>query len=128
MLRKNAIGGLRLRNDSNILICEDCSLGKYTQSEIPRKAKHSKVGIPDVAYSNVCEQLKEKSKIYALYFVAFVIIAARWTTVYPTKKKTEVFAHFQSFLAYSERSTGKKLKALLSNGGSEYVSREFNTF
>lgn len=43
----------------------------------------------------------------------------------PNEKKFDLFAHFHSFLAYSERRTSKKLKFLQSGGSDEYVNRAF---
>ena len=42
--------------------------------------------------------------------------------------KDEVFSRFQEFKALVENQTGRKIKALRSNSGGEYMSKDFNHF
>ena len=48
--------------------------------------------------------------------------------VYVLKRKSEVFNRFQMWKALVENESGKKLKVLRTDGGSEYTSTEFEHF
>ena len=43
-------------------------------------------------------------------------------------KKSEVFEAFKQFTAYAENITGKTIKYLQSDNGTEYLSKEFEDF
>lgn len=51
-----------------------------------------------------------------------------WVTVYLIRSKFESFGSFKNHLSTSERQTGSKKKFLLSGGGGEYVSTEFQSY
>ena len=44
------------------------------------------------------------------------------------QKKDQTFPKFCAFKALVEKESGKKIKALRSDNGGEYVSQEFNNF
>ena len=50
---------------------------------------------------------------------------SRHTWIYPMRKKSEVFGHFQQFKAEAEKSTGQHVRFLRSYGDKEYFSDEF---
>lgn len=109
-------------------MCEACTFGKQTRSKIPRKAKHPKVNILEVAHSDVFGPVVENSEGGTLYSVAFIDEESRWTTIYPMKKKSNVIDHFHNLLVYSERNTNKKLKAMQLDEEGENESRKFGKF
>lgn len=47
--------------------------------------------------------------------------------MYPITSKPVVFGCYQKFLFYTERKTGKKLKALKSDNRREHASKEFSS-
>ena len=53
---------------------------------------------------------------------------SRKTWIYFLKKKDEAFMWFRTFKALVETLTGKKIKILRTNNGTEYESNEFNDF
>ena len=62
------------------------------------------------------------------YFVTFIDDATRKVWVYTIKSKDETFACFQRFLSSVENQSGKKVKALRSDNGGEYISKQFAYF
>lgn len=44
------------------------------------------------------------------------------------KEKTEVFKKFKEFKAYAENQTGKKIKILRTDNGTEYVNKMMDDF
>lgn len=76
----------------------------------------------------VCGPIEFTLKGEARYFFKFIEEFFCWVAVYPIDAITKVLKFFQKFLCYAERSTGKTLKALQSNGGGEYVGNAFQLF
>ena len=48
--------------------------------------------------------------------------------VYFIKAKSEVFKCFNVFKQHVEKQTGRKIKAISSDNGREFVNKDFNTF
>jgi len=63
-----------------------------------------------------------------LYYAIFVDDFSRKTWIYFLKKKDEVFKWFHSFKALVENQTGKKIKILRIDNGTEYESKECNDY
>jgi transposase InsO family protein len=84
----------------------------------------------------VCELLK--SDICELWIIAsigelstyhfFIDDFSRNSWVYFMRKKSDALEDFNIFVALVERQSGKKVKALMSDNGGEYCSKEFEAF
>ena len=68
------------------------------------------------------------SKGGSKYFVVFIDDYLRWCEVAFISKKSEVLNVFKKFKAEVENSTGKKIKCLQSDNGTEFVNRESDQF
>ena len=64
----------------------------------------------------------------ASYFVTFINGATRKVWAFAMKSKDETFKCFKEFVSLMETQSGKKLKALRSDNGGEYISKEFIDF
>lgn len=128
MSTRNAVTGLQISDSAVTSTCSSCVAGKLTRSKIPKSASTSDHNVLDIVHSDVCGPMEINSKGGARYFVTFIDRASRWTTVYPISSKDEAFPRFKQFLALAERQTGRKLKALHTDGGGEYISKEFSDF
>ncbi len=53
---------------------------------------------------------------------------SRWLVVYPIKSKWDCFSCFCSFRNKVETQTGRKIRAIRSDGGGEYMSDQFKNF
>ena len=60
------------------------------------------------------------------YFVTFIDDFSRKLWTYLIKKKSEVIEVFTKFKSMVERQSGRKLKVLRTDGGGEYVSKDFD--
>ncbi|MCO5562243.1 hypothetical protein L7F22_015869 [Adiantum nelumboides] len=69
-----------------------------------------------------------KSHGGASYYVTFIDNATRQVWIYAMKSKNETFSYFKKFLSSVETQSKHKLKALCSDNGGEYVSKEFADF
>ena len=63
-----------------------------------------------------------------MYYAIFVDDFSCKTWIYFLKKKDEVFKSFRSFKALVENQTGKKIKILRTDNGTEYESNEVNDY
>ncbi|CAB0021134.1 unnamed protein product, partial [Nesidiocoris tenuis] len=72
--------------------------------------------------------MRTKSLGGASYFVTFTDEKSRYSRVYFLKHKNEVLENFKNFKNEVETFTGKKIKYLQSDNGTEYVNGSFNKF
>ena len=121
------LGYLPVLEYDDFPFCEHCIYGKHTRSTSP-PLKRSPVDQLELVHSDVCGPMPHKSLGGNLYFVTFIDDSTRKVWIYLLKKKDEVFAALQKFLALVENQSGKKVKALRSDNGGEYVSHEFKNF
>ena len=62
------------------------------------------------------------------YYVTFIDDFSRHTWIYPMRQKSEVFGHFQQFKAEAEKTIGRHVRCVRSDGGKEYLSDAFTTY
>jgi len=62
------------------------------------------------------------------YYVIFIDNFSMHTWIYFMKTKDEAFGQFQEFKALLESQMGRKIKALRSHTGGEYISKDFKRF
>lgn len=63
-----------------------------------------------------------------MYFVTFIKNHSRKLWTYLIKRNDEVFELFKKFKSMVERQSDQKLKVLKTDGGSKYVSKNFERF
>ena len=81
-----------------------------------------------VVHSDVHGKIETKSLSREEYFVTFIDDKSRFVWVYPLKHKSEVFKKFSEWRALLEKSSGMKVKVLLTDNGGEYMSKEFEEY
>jgi transposase InsO family protein len=64
----------------------------------------------------------------ARHFVTFIDDKSRKCFVYMIKRKSEVIDTFKYFKNYAENEIGKRVKAIRTDNGSEYVNNAFRNF
>lgn len=75
-------------------------------------------------HSDLCRRMNEKSLSGAEYFLSFIDNKTRCVWVYFLKSKDQVFEKFLEWKAMVEKSTRRKLKAICTDNGGEFTSRE----
>ena len=78
-------------------------------------------------HSDLCGKMNEKSLSGTEYFLSFIDDKTRYVWVYFFKSKNQVFEKFLDWKAMVERSTGRKLKAIRTDNGGEFTSKELET-
>jgi len=105
--------------------CEACLLGKMTKVPF--------IGFTERAYdllelvqTDVCGPMSMIARGGFQYFVTCTNDFSRYDYVYLMKHKSETFEKFKEFYNEVENQSGKKVKALRSYRGGEYLSHEFS--
>ena len=107
--------------------CKGCTLGKYTKSSFHDRDSRAEAILERVP-TDVCVPLLTASTVKQRYYVIFIDDYSRKCWIYFMQKKDQTFTKFCEFKALVEKESGKKIKALRSNNGGEYVSQEFKDF
>jgi transposase InsO family protein len=108
-------------------LCKYCVLGKQCRVRF-KPGKHKTEGILDYVHSDVWGPTKEASMGGSRYFVTFTDDFSRKLWVYFMKQKSEVFSKFKLWKAEVENQTGRKIKYLRSDNGTEYTDSRFQKF
>nr|GEZ77134.1 hypothetical protein [Tanacetum cinerariifolium]GEZ88137.1 hypothetical protein [Tanacetum cinerariifolium] len=101
-----------------------CRLGKMTRKPFPHQVERAKDLIV-LIHTDVCGPFRSMSREGASYFITFTDDFSHYGYVYLMKYKHEVFETFNIFQNEVEKQLGKKIKAIRSDRGGEYLSHEF---
>jgi transposase InsO family protein len=82
----------------------------------------------DYVLADVWGSASITSKGGSRYFVKYVDDYSRYAWIYFLKHKNEVFDIFKCLKAMVENRTGRKLKTLRSDNGTEYTDEAFKRF
>ncbi|PKU78070.1 Retrovirus-related Pol polyprotein from transposon TNT 1-94 [Dendrobium catenatum] len=109
-------------------VCEACLLGKHFRKSFPRESSSRAQKPLELIHTDVCGPIKPCSLGKSNYFLLFIDDFSRKTWVYFLKQKSEVFGIFKKFKAAVEKESGLKIKAMRSDRGGEFTSKEFQEF
>lgn len=124
LIGKGKVQGAKVKS---LPICEICIKGKQSQKPFP--ASNSRAGdVLELIHSDVCGPMRVNSHGGSRYFLTFIDDYSKWCELYTIKSKSEVFQKFKEFKNYVERRTGKKLKTIRSDNGTEYTNNEFKNY
>src|SRR6266481_1645686 len=108
--------------------CEHCILGKQAKAAVPwtRGGLRSE-GLLDKVFLDIMgpEDVPAGGKSYALNLVDD---ASRQTWLYFLAKKSDAITVFQEWQALVERESGRKVGILNTDNGSEYTSKEYESY
>ncbi|GJZ82559.1 retrotransposon protein, putative, ty1-copia subclass [Tanacetum coccineum] len=117
-------------NSSYLWHCRLAHIGKTRMQKLQREVLLESIN--DDSYDNdkceSCISVKHVSRKGASYFLTFTDDFSRYGYVYLLKHKHEVFETFKVFKSEVELQLGKKIKALRSDRGGEYLSQEFKDY
>ncbi|KAE8707740.1 TMV resistance protein N-like [Hibiscus syriacus] len=125
--KKEMVKGLPRINHPDQL-CEGCLAGKKFRKSFPKESETRAKKPLELIHTDVCGPIKLSSLGNNNYFLLFIDDFSRKTWVYFLKQKSEVFEVFKKFKAAVERESGRKIKAMRSDRGGEFTSREFQEF
>ncbi|XP_040372400.1 uncharacterized protein LOC112194950 [Rosa chinensis] len=108
--------------------CKDCTLGKQKVAFKLANCENKSKGLLDYIHSDVWGPAPVRSMGGFKYFVTFLDDFSRKIWVCFMREKSEVFTKFKEWKTEVENLTGRKIKYLRSNSGSEYRMKRFLQF
>ena len=108
-------------------VCKGCTLGKYVKSTFHDR-DNKENAILERVHSDVYGPFSMASTAKHKYYAIFIDDFSRKCWIFFVLKKDETFSKFIEFKALVEKEKGKKVKALRSDNGGEYVSNDFKEF
>ena len=112
----------------DMTFCEPCVEGKARQQPNPKQCYTRSANILDLIHSDVGGPLKAQSFGGKGYFVTFTDDCSIFVWVHFIRDKSEVFRKFHELVKELEKGTGRKVKALRSDRGGEYLSGEIKQY
>eukprot|EP00253_Pinus_taeda_P004562 PITA_04562 len=110
-------------------VCKGCAEGKHTRDLSPQVSqRHLRYCNWQLVHSDLSGMLPVTSLGGCSYYMTVTDDFSRKTWIYFLKKKDEAFMWFRTFKALVENMTGKKIKILRTDNGTEYESNEFKDF
>jgi hypothetical protein len=126
---ENIVHGLNIKGDQDKKeVCEDCQMGKQRKLPFSKSKEERASELLQKVHSDVVGPIKIPSFSGSKYFVTFIDEASNKVWIYLLKRKDEVFTKFKEFVSEVENQTGRKIKILQTDNGSEYCSTEFSDY
>ncbi|UYV63271.1 hypothetical protein LAZ67_2003604 [Cordylochernes scorpioides] len=126
--RENLVNGLPKGEFKSITSCETCIRGKQTRLPFPEISLTKSTEPLQLIHSDICGPMRTKSYGGALYFATFIDDFSRMIFTFVMKQKSEIFKGFKLFKRFSEKQTGKKIKAIRSDNAAEYLNSDFKEY
>jgi len=106
-------------------VCKPCQTGKLTRTQFKSKSVPSTNKPLQLVHLDLCGPSRKEGTGKENYFMLVIDDYSRLTWVAFLKEKSEAFAKFKIFKALTENQTGRKIKAIRSDRGGEFSSRQF---
>lgn len=123
---ENLVHGMKLKfpNEINCAVClkSKCTTKPFTHSQ--NRASN----LLEIIHTDICGPVNKDSIGGARYILTFIDDRSRFVFVYFLKNKDETFEKFREFKTMVECQTGKKIKVLRSDNGTEFVNNNFDTY
>jgi hypothetical protein len=114
--------------EKKTLVCEPCILGKQTHESFPKELVSEGSTEPlQLVHMDVCGPMPKASKGGSRYLATSLDDYSKLSVVQPLKKKNDIAAVAEGVLAHLELQTGKKIKAMQTDRGGEYVNEKMTT-
>lgn len=104
--------------------CESCLLGKMTKAPF-NKYNERATELLALVHTDVCGPFGTSARGGYSYFITFTDDYSRYGYVFLMRHKSESLEKFKEFQSEVENQLEKKIKALRSDRGGEYLSNEF---
>lgn len=109
-------------------ICESCILAKEKESPFPNAPAHRATEVLELVHADISGKIHEPSLGGSRYFFTLTDDYSRYTWTFPMRAKSDTFSYFQDWLTTAQRQTGKLLKILRTDNGTEFVNSFFDDF
>lgn len=109
-------------------VCEGCVIAKQTRTSFPNQAVFRAQKPLQLVHADLCGPITPTSIGGSKYFLLLIDDFSRWMWVYTLSEKLEAFSVFKRFKLMVEKSSGYKIKALRTDRGGEFTSKDFTSF
>ena len=82
----------------------------------------------ELVHTDVCGPMSTQAKGGYEYFITFTDDLSRYGYVYLMRRKSETFEKFKEFRVEVENQLGKRIKAIRSDRGGEYLLEDFKYY
>lgn len=124
-MRDGAVLGIDFKKNSlEIERCETCAMGKQCRQPFKKSETETK-GILDLIHSDMMGPMETLSIGKARYILTFIDDFSRKVFCYFLKNKSDAFERFVELKNFVENQTERKIKALRTDNGTEYLSTRF---
>ena len=128
LVKREMVRGLDFEYKQAPEFCEPCARGKSHRLPFKRKSERRTRQPLELVHSDMCGKIGTKSLSGGEYFVSLIDDYTRYSWIFVLKRKSDVCSQFKKWKAQVENSTGKRIKALRSDNGGEYTSKEFTLY
>ncbi|KAL0455123.1 UNVERIFIED_CONTAM: Retrovirus-related Pol polyprotein from transposon RE2 [Sesamum latifolium] len=104
--------------------CESCLKGKMTKKPFVGQTAIAN-DLLDLVHTDVCGPLSIPARGGFFYFITFTDDHSWYGYIYLVRYKSEAFGRFKEYRLEVENQSNRKIKALRSDRGGEYLSGEF---
>jgi hypothetical protein len=109
-------------------VCKPCQVGKLTRNQFKSKSPTSTEKPLQLIHMDLCGPSRQEGIGKENYFMLVIDDYSRLTWVSFHKEKAEAFEKFKIFKDLTKNQTGKRLKAVRSDKGREFMSSDFKEF
>ena len=129
LFRLQELGLIHIKNQDRNFKCQSCDAAKLKRKPFAKSMPPKAMHVGESISSDVCGKISPKTIFGEEYFVTFIDEKSGYIHVSPMKKKSEVLDLFKQFRArFNNQNLTTSVKILVSDGGGEYISAEFDVF
>ena len=108
-------------------LCGICALGRQ-HKEAETKEREKARELLSVVHSDLCGPMQTASINSERYFITFINEFSGRVSISLLHTKDGALTQFQTYRSRAENSSGKVIKALRTDGGGEYLNKEFKKY
>jgi transposase InsO family protein len=109
-------------------MCKPCQVGKLTRTQFKSKRSTSTEKPLQLVHMDLCGPSRQEGTWKENYFMLIIDDYSKITWVAFLKEKVEAFEKFKKIKALTKNQIGKRLKAIRSDRGGEFMSSDFKEF
>ena len=110
--------------DDTSKVCPVCALG-HQHKQAQTKEREKPTELLSIVHSDICGPMQTTSINGKQYFISFTDSMSGRVSIYFVPTKDGTLAAFQAYQARAEKSSGKEIQALRTDGGGEYLNKQF---
>ena len=130
MINKNLIRGMDILPGTKepSSVCKPCVEGKHICTPIPKETSTCTNTVLGCIFSDVWGLATVTTPSKEQYYVLFIDDKSCQICVSLIKNKSNTFAEYKYFVTKAKNETGAQIKALWTDGGGEYGSKDFKAY